>query len=110
MASPPPKHAPRVVPLTERGATTRDLILNEAEKLIGAAGLEAFDIGGLAVRAGVSRSTVYRYFQNRHQILAEIHPELANLENKVEQLRALGRESIPDGDKWQRVRQIFSLD
>lgn len=62
------------------------------------------------MRAGVSIGTVYRFWRNKHDILQEIHPELAGLQQKVQEIRRVDREPIPDAEKWLRTRRILNLD
>jgi AcrR family transcriptional regulator len=103
------QYAPREVPTSARAQATRQRVLDAAKELVATEGVDALDTRLVAARAGASIGTVYRFWRNKHDLLQEIHPELAGLQQKMQEIRQLDREPIPDDEKWLRTRQILSL-
>jgi AcrR family transcriptional regulator len=56
------------IPLTEKGATTRESILTRAYELAREEGLEGLSIGAVATSAGMSKSGVFAHFGSREQL------------------------------------------
>jgi AcrR family transcriptional regulator len=54
--------------ITEKGVTTRELILARAYELAREAGLEGLSIGTVALSAGMSKSGVFAHFGSREQL------------------------------------------
>jgi AcrR family transcriptional regulator len=54
---------------------TRDALLEAARELVGEGVAVTVELA--AERAGISRTTAYRYFPNRRSLLAAAHPEIA---------------------------------
>ncbi len=59
-------------PAQERARRTFDLLLDAAARILDADGLEAFNTNAVAREAGVTAPTLYRYFPNKHAILAAL--------------------------------------
>ncbi|WP_280510359.1 TetR/AcrR family transcriptional regulator [Nocardia farcinica] len=68
----PSKAAPRRRPNQERAKLTRDHILDTAARLFGERGIANTSTNRIAVEAGVSIGTVYRYFADRTVIVEEL--------------------------------------
>ena len=64
--------SPRVTPRQHRAQATLDRLLDKAAELLTERGLEGFNTNLLAERAQVRVSTVYRYFPNKHAVLAAL--------------------------------------
>jgi AcrR family transcriptional regulator len=54
---------------------TRDALIAAARKVVAEGAV--LSVEAVAERAGISRTTAYRYFPNRRQLLAAAHPETA---------------------------------
>jgi AcrR family transcriptional regulator len=54
---------------------TRDALIAAAREVVAEGGVLSVEV--VAERAGISRTTAYRYFPNRHRLLAAAHPETA---------------------------------
>jgi AcrR family transcriptional regulator len=64
----------------ERDALATDRILDAAGELFAVAGVTAVGMAEIAAAAGCSRATLYRYFENRHQLrVAFVHREARRL-------------------------------
>jgi AcrR family transcriptional regulator len=59
----------------ERGARTRQRIVEETLRLFEAQGFHATSVDGIAKAAGTSRSTLYQYFESKEQIFVELLEE-----------------------------------
>src|ERR1700749_1291252 len=59
----------------ERGARTRQKIVDETLRLFGSRGFHATSVDGIAKAAGTSRSTLYQYFESKEQIFVELLDE-----------------------------------
>src|SRR3984885_7506174 len=59
----------------ERGARTRQRIVEETLRLFETQGFHATSVDGIAKAAGTSRSTLYQYFESKEQIFVELLDE-----------------------------------
>ena len=66
--------------MQERMEQNRKSILNSARKLISERGVKDAQIQTIAEQAGVSSGLVYRYFDNKSQVLIEVLSEAINTE------------------------------
>jgi len=66
------KLAPRTIPIQKRARETVESILVAAADLIDEVGVDGFNTNLLAERAGIRIRTIYRYFPNRHSVLAAL--------------------------------------
>ncbi|MEE4298224.1 MAG: TetR/AcrR family transcriptional regulator [Pseudomonadales bacterium] len=72
--------APRALPEQARARATVERILEASARLLQRDGLDAFNTNAIAAEAEVRVSTVYRYFPNKHAILAEFARRFAAAE------------------------------
>ncbi len=81
-----------------RVAHTRRVVLDAAVELLTERGFDRITIDGIADRCGVARSTVYRNWPDRHQLLAEAFDAMCDMGEVPDtgsvrgDLTALGRE------------------
>ncbi len=68
---------PRIEPRQERAKATVARILDTAAELIQSQGVEAFNTNRLAERCGVRVRSVYRYFPNKHAVVAALYRRMA---------------------------------
>jgi AcrR family transcriptional regulator len=68
-------YAPDSLVVGQRGARTRQRIVDEALRLFGAHGFHATSVEGIARAAGTSRATLYQYFESKEQIFIELLEE-----------------------------------
>lgn len=61
----------------DRGVRTRQAILNAAMDTFRAEGLHAASVDDIAEAVGISRATLYQYFESKDQIFAELTREAA---------------------------------
>jgi AcrR family transcriptional regulator len=68
----------------ERDALATDRLLDAAGVLFAARGVPAVGMAEIAAAAGCSRATLYRYFENRHQLrVAFVHREARRLGHAI---------------------------
>jgi AcrR family transcriptional regulator len=68
----------------ERDALATDRLLDAAGELFAAQGVTAVGMAEIAAAAGCSRATLYRYFENRHQLrVAFVHREARRLGHAI---------------------------
>ena len=86
----PPWYPPELVRADLSGSTAAELIVEAAERCFAEHGT-AVTLTDIARTAGVSRPTVYRYFENREQIVLEIGLRILEsfLIDAVEQVRQI---------------------
>jgi AcrR family transcriptional regulator len=68
-------YGPRSPVVGERGARTRQLLLDAALQQFAAQGFHATLVDDIARTAGVSRATLYQYFDSREEIVTELLEE-----------------------------------
>ncbi len=66
--------------MEERMQQNRDMILKSARELIADGGFNEAQIQAIAEKAGVSSGLVYRYFENKNQVLIEVLNAAMNIE------------------------------
>lgn len=69
--------------MQERMEQNREAILQSARELIAQGGIKDAQIQAIAERAGVSSGLVYRYFDNKSQVLIEVLSEAIQHEVKI---------------------------
>lgn len=69
--------------MQERMEQNREAILQSARELIAQGGIKNAQIQAIAERAGVSSGLVYRYFDNKSQVLIEVLSEAIQHEVKI---------------------------
>lgn len=69
--------------MQERMEQNREAILQSARELIAQGGIKDAQIQAVAERAGVSSGLVYRYFDNKSQVLIEVLSEAIQHEVKI---------------------------
>lgn len=69
--------------MQERMEQNREAILQSARELIAQGGIKDAQIQAIAERAGVSSGLVYRYFDNKSQVLIEVLSEAIRHEVKI---------------------------
>jgi AcrR family transcriptional regulator len=68
-------YGPASLAVGERGARTRQRIVEETLRLIESQGFHATSVESIAKAAGTSRSTLYQYFESKEQIFVELLDE-----------------------------------
>jgi AcrR family transcriptional regulator len=68
-------YGPSSLAVGERGARTRQRIVEETLRLFETQGFHATSVEGIAKAAGTSRSTLYQYFESKEQIFVELLDE-----------------------------------
>jgi TetR/AcrR family transcriptional regulator, transcriptional repressor for nem operon len=84
-------------PKTERGRATRERIVAAASELIGERGIAETSLDDVIERAGVSKSQLYHYFQDRAEMLRAVV-----VHNSEIVLGGLGQ-----FDSWKSIRSWF---
>jgi len=95
-------HSPVV---RERGERTRQAVLDAAAGTFDAQGLQAASIDDIAEAAGVSRATLYQYFESKDQIFSELAGKAAD-----ELLAVIRRppDLAPTADGYRSLRRWLS--
>lgn len=81
--APPQGAAPRALPRTRRGKSTREAILRAAEQVIGARGYAAAAIADITREAGIAQGTFYIYFDGKEDVFRELVVEMGRLTRKT---------------------------
>ncbi len=82
---------PLVEPSQKRAKATYRSLLQAAQRILGEEGYEALNSNAIAERAGLTPPAFYRYFENKHSILAVLGHQLMDAQNAVvEDLLARG--------------------
>jgi AcrR family transcriptional regulator len=68
-------YGPTSLVVGERGARTRQRIVEETLRLFESQGFHATSVDSIAKAAGTSRSTLYQYFESKEQIFVELLDE-----------------------------------
>src|ERR1700748_269562 len=68
-------YGPSSLAVGERGARTRQRIVEETPRRVETQGFHATSVEGIAKAAGTSRSTLYQYFESKEQIFVELLDE-----------------------------------
>ena len=91
--------------MQERMEQNRLSILQSARELIAQGGFKEASIQAIAERAGVSTGLVYRYFENKSQILIEV---LSNaIQHEVEILNHIAGSDLSPKQKLQKSVTTF---
>ena len=72
---------PVVEPRQRRAKATYRSLLAAAQQILSEAGLEALNSNAIVERAGLTAPTFYRYFEDKHAILAVLGRELMEAQN-----------------------------
>lgn len=88
----------RRIPQQRRAQTTVDVVLEAAAQLLERDGWAAFNTNAVAARAGVSIGSLYRYFRDKHAIVAALAEReiAAHRAHTTAILEAEGRRLAPD--------------
>ncbi len=70
-------------------------ILDKASELIKRFGLRKFTMDEIAGELGISKKTVYKYFESKNQLISEIINRIVELEKRT------FREEVEKGSTWQ---------
>lgn len=107
--------APRAKRVDARIQQTRDLIFEAADDLLVAGGVTAVTIDAVAQRSGLARSTIYRQFKDRNDLLVglfrslDVQPALPDRELglRVRLVTALGK--LAEGMATPRWRKLMGV-
>lgn len=91
--------------MQERLAQNRQSILQSARELIARGGFKDAQIQAIAEKSGVSSGLVYRYFDNKSQILIEVLLHAINVE--VEILNHIAKSELSSTVKLQKAVTTF---
>lgn len=91
--------------MQDRMEQNRKAILQSARELIAQGGLKDAQIHAIAERAGVSSGLVYRYFENKGQILVEVLSEA--IKQEVQILDAIAAGPLTPKDKLHKAVTAF---
>ncbi|MFN3913122.1 TetR/AcrR family transcriptional regulator [Hyphomonas sp.] len=77
-------------PLQARAQETCERLLAAGQVVLERGGLEAFNSNAVAAEAGVTPPSFYRYFKNKHVMLAELGRRLMTAQNAIIEERGAG--------------------
>lgn len=83
MASSEQQRALRKIPAQSRGERTRQKILDAAAELLEEIGIEDVTTNLICKQAGVTPPALYRYFSNKHAVLAALGERLMSKQNAI---------------------------
>ncbi|MBU3921735.1 TetR/AcrR family transcriptional regulator [Hyphomonas sp.] len=76
-------------PRQARAQETYERLLTAGQVVLERGGLEAFNSNAVAAAAGATPPSFYRYFRNKHELLAELGRRLMNVQNAVIEQRSV---------------------
>ena len=91
--------------MQERMEQNRQTILQSARELIAQGGFKDAQIQAIAERAGVSSGLVYRYFDNKSQVLIEILAEA--IQHEIQILNAIAASELSAKQKLHKAVTTF---
>lgn len=91
--------------MQERMQQNRQSILQSARELISIGGFKDAQIQAIAERSGVSSGLVYRYFENKNQILIEVLSHA--IEGEVNILNQIAQSELNATDKLSKAVKAF---
>ena len=91
--------------MQERMEQNRQTILQSARELIAQGGFKDAQIHAIAERAGVSSGLVYRYFDNKSQVLIEILAEA--IQHEIQILNAIAASELSAKQKLHKAVTTF---
>jgi len=92
--------------VVERLAETRERILSSALDLVSKGGYRAASVAAVAERAGVATGSVYRHFESKAELFAEVFRRASQRELDV--VRAVGSEPGSARDRLARGFETFA--
>lgn len=91
--------------MQERMMQNRQSILLSARDLIAMGGFKEAQVQAIAEKSGVSSGLVYRYFENKNQILIEV---LSNaITHEIDILNAIAKSELSSTEKLHKAVQTF---
>lgn len=91
--------------MQERMMQNRQSILQSARDLIAIGGFKEAQVQAIAEKSGVSSGLVYRYFENKNQILIEV---LSNaIRREIDILNAIAKSELESTEKLRKAVQTF---
>lgn len=91
--------------MQERMAQNRQSILQSARELIAQGGFKDAQVQAIADKSGVSSGLVYRYFENKNQILIEVLSHAIHIE--VEILNSIAQSELNSTEKLNKAVTTF---
>ena len=91
--------------MQKRMEQNREAILQSARELIAQGGIKDAQIQAIAERAGVSSGLVYRYFDNKSQVLIEVLSEAIQHEVKI--LNHIAESELSSKQKFDKAVTTF---
>lgn len=91
--------------MRERMEHNRQTILQSARELITSGGIKDAQIQAIAERAGVSSGLVYRYFENKSQVLIEVLS--AAIQHEVQILNSIAKNELAPELKLRKAVSTF---
>ena len=91
--------------MQERMMQNRQSILQSARDLIAIGGFKEAQVQAIAEKSGVSSGLVYRYFENKHQILIEV---LSNaITHEIDILNTIAKSELESVEKLHKAVKTF---
>ncbi|NNG80703.1 MULTISPECIES: TetR/AcrR family transcriptional regulator [Acinetobacter Taxon 24D] len=91
--------------MQERMEQNRQTILQSARELIAQGGFKDAQIQAIAERAGVSSGLVYRYFDNKSQVLIEVLSDA--IQHEIQILNNIAASDLPVAEKLHKAVSTF---
>jgi len=97
--------APVTAPRQARAQVTYERLIVAAQVILERGGLEAVNSNAVAAEAGATPPSFYRYFRNKHDLLAELGRRLMTAQNQIVERRfeAVSRPRPLDTETLERV-------
>lgn len=110
MKSPAIKTKPLIEPRQARAKEMYSSLLMAAQLILSEEGIEALNSNAIVERAGASTPSFYRYFENKHAILAVLGDQLMEQQNEVvsDLLSKWGDEGINVDRLTKLLREILA--
>ena len=102
---------PRAIPVQARAKARYDSIVGAAEIHYAEVGHDDFNLDAVAALAGCSVATIYRYFDDRLDLLDVVAPQRNEAERKLLKIQELIPDvTMTDAQKWRLVEIILTND
>lgn len=82
--------SPPALPRQARARETFERLVAAAQEILERGGIEALNSNAVSAEAGTTPPTFYRYFNHKHDLLAELGRRLMNAQNAIIEQRAEG--------------------
>lgn len=96
---------PLIEPQQKRAKQTYEKLLSATQEILAESGLEALNSNAIVNKAGITAPSFYRYFENKHCVLAVLAHRLMDAQNDIV-LKTISERKIEKENIYQTLRDI----